>query len=95
MAKLPAVQEVMGGEDTWGEDANLAHRLAPFLSSNLKEANELKAAWQRMQQEGEEAVRFLGEVLEGPLASHLEEVALVVAARRLLKEESRYVASCC
>ena len=30
-----------------------------------------------MQQEGEEAARFLGEVLEGPLASHLEEVAFV------------------
>ena len=77
MATLPALKEVMGGEDTWGEDANPAYRLAPFLSSNQREAAELKGAWRRLQQEAEEAARYLGEEVEGPLASQLEEVALV------------------
>ena len=38
MASLPALHDVMGGDDTWGEDAGEHHRLATFLSSNHREA---------------------------------------------------------
>ena len=72
MAKIPALQVIMGGEENWGEEGDPAHQLAPFLASGSRQAVELRGSWQRMQQEADEAARFLGEVVEGPLAGVLE-----------------------
>ena len=58
MAKIPALQVIMGGEENWGEEGDPAHQLAPFLASGSRQAVELRGSWQRMQQEADEAARF-------------------------------------
>ena len=72
MAKLPALKDVMGGDDVWGDEGDAAQRLAPLLSSGHREGEELAAAWRRMQLEAEESARYLGEQVEGALAGDLQ-----------------------
>ena len=73
MAALPALKEVMGGDEIWGEEGDAVHRLPPLLSSGHREGEELDAAWKRMQLEAEESARYLGEEVEGVLAGALAE----------------------
>ena len=86
MAK-PALQEIMGGEENWQDDGDPAHQLAPFLASGNRQAVELRGSWQRMSQEAEEAARYLGEVVEGPLAGELEGAGHGQAAEGSIRQE--------
>ena len=74
MAKIPCLEQVMGGEHHWGEDADPAGRLAPLLASGSRAGRELSSAWHQMKQEAEEAGRFLGEEVEGPLAGDIRDI---------------------
>ena len=74
MAEQPGLEEVMGGRETWGEDADEGLRWAPLLASGHKDGTELRAAWESLQLEAMEAALYLGIELEGPL------VKTVVAA---------------
>ena len=51
MSKLPVLEDLLGGEQSWGEDADPASRWVPLLSSGARDGVELRAAWQSLQQE--------------------------------------------
>jgi hypothetical protein len=71
MAEVPALQEALGGEGAWGEDADPATRWEPLLNSGLRDGEELRAAVASLQQEAREAATFLGEEVEGVLADRM------------------------
>ena len=73
LAKLPALQEVLGGEATWGEDGDPARRLAPLIHSEIRDGTELKTAWQKLRAEAQQSAALLGEDVGGPLLDDIEE----------------------
>ena len=72
MSRITALQDVIGGEQTWGEDGDPGSRWAPLLASGAADGRELRAAWNLMQQEARESAIYLGEEVEGVLGDRVE-----------------------
>ena len=61
MARQPELEFVLGGEDSWGEEANPGMRWAALLDSGQRDGEELRAAWAALQLEARECAEYLGE----------------------------------
>lgn len=72
MAELPALEDIMGGEQCWGEESNCEEPWSPLLTSGLQDSIELRAAWHSLQTEAQEAALYLGEEVEGALSVGVE-----------------------
>ena len=72
LSQVPALAGIMGGEGSWGPEADKATRWASLLNSGFLFGQELRTAWQSMQQEAREAAIFLGEQVEGALEERVE-----------------------
>ena len=71
MSGVTVLQGVMGGEETWGEDADPGEQWGQLLTSGATDGSELRVAWRRLQQEASEAAIYLGEEVEGVLSDRV------------------------
>ena len=72
MAKLPILDQILGGEEAWSEDADSASRWSSLLNSGHKDGQELSTAWSYLKQEARESALYLGEEVDGVLAEPVE-----------------------
>ena len=72
MSCIGVLKEVIGGEETWGEDGDPGSRWAVLLASGAVDGRELRGAWSSMQQEARESAFYLGEEVEGVLGDNVE-----------------------
>ena len=67
MSKLPVLEDILGGEAAWGEEADQGLRWAPLLQSGQRDGAELWSGWEALQLERRRSATFAQEVVEGPL----------------------------
>ena len=72
LAQVPALMGVMGGEISWGPEADPATRWSALLASGHILGQELRASWLSLQQEAQESAIYLGEQVEGALGDQVE-----------------------
>ena len=68
------LEEVMGGEDCFGEDAPADQRWRVLLRSGSREGEELRRVWHRMKEEEEQASAWLGEEVHESFKVNVEGV---------------------
>ena len=56
----PMLEDVMGGQDCFGEDAPSDSRWRVLLASGCREGEELQSAWQRLKEEEVRVAGWLG-----------------------------------
>ena len=68
MARQPGMEVVLGGQMSWGEEADPGTRWSALLDSGQLDGEELRSAWVALQLEARESADYLGEEVEGVLA---------------------------
>ena len=61
LAGVPALADIMGGDDSWGADADSGLRWSTLLASGHLYGREMQASWAILQREADEAAVFLEE----------------------------------
>ena len=61
MGRQPELEVVLGGENSWGEEADPGMRWAALLDLGQRDGEELRAAWAALQLEARECADYLRE----------------------------------